>query len=150
MYIPSAGQLTRGGFFYKRGDSNTYDTIISAQHILKSMADSHAADLTRLKLQLPASRQLLNLPADAAATSAAVSNSPAQADAAAVVPAGADASAAGAVASKEGRKGKKGSGAAAAPDVEGSLMQLVMAGLSTDDDVSWTTARAAGLVFECF
>lgn len=136
MYIPSAGQLTRGGFFYKRGDSNTYDTIISAQHTLKSMADSHAADLTRLRLQLPASRQLLNLPADAAATSAAASNSPTQGDAAAVVPAGADGPAAGAVASKEGRKGKKGSGAAAAADVEGSLMQLVMAGLSTDDDVS--------------
>lgn len=137
LYVPSAAALIRGGFFYKRGDSDTYDTIISAQHILKSMADSHTADLIKLQLQLPASKQLLKLTGTPSAGSSSRSSSGSDAapqqhengpDAAAVVPAG------GGV--KEGKKGKKGSSGPSAADVEGTLMQLVVAGLSTDEDVS--------------
>lgn len=128
--MPSAAALTRGGFFYKRGDSDTYDTIISAQHILKSMADSHAAQLSALQLQLEPSKQLL-----AASPTAEAAGGTAAAAAAA----GSGSSVVAAAAGKgkgEGKKGKKGAGAAAAGDVEGSLMQLVMTGLSTDEDVS--------------
>lgn len=113
--MPSAGALTHGGFFYQRGSSGTYDTIISAQHILKSMADSHAAQLAQLQLQLDSSTQLLKSSPAAAAGSTAV-----------VL----------AAEGKEGKKGRKGAGAPAAADVEGTLMQLVVAGLSTDEDVS--------------
>jgi hypothetical protein len=70
LYIPSAVELTRGGFFYPRGDG-TYDTIISAQHILKSFADSHEQQLASLKLLLPESTELLQSPAAAAAVGGA-------------------------------------------------------------------------------
>jgi hypothetical protein len=70
LYIPSAVELTRGGFFYPRGDG-TYDTIISAQHILKAFADSHEKQLAGLKLLLPESAQLLQSPAAAAAVGGA-------------------------------------------------------------------------------
>jgi hypothetical protein len=70
LYIPSAADLTRGGFFYPRGDG-TYDTIISAQHILKSFADSHEQQLAGLKLLLPESKELLQSPAASAAVGAA-------------------------------------------------------------------------------
>jgi hypothetical protein len=70
LYIPSAVELTRGGFFYPRGDG-TYDTIISAQHILKSFADSHEKQLAGLKLLLPDSTELLQSPAAAAAVGGA-------------------------------------------------------------------------------
>jgi hypothetical protein len=120
LYIPSASALTRGGFFYPRAGSNptTYDTLISAQHILKSMADNHAPQLAQLQLQLEASKQLMGTQAAPPAAAAA---------------AGAVEAAGG-----EGKKAKKGSGggAAAGGSIEGSLMQLVAAGLSTDDDVS--------------
>lgn len=96
LYIPAAVELTRGGFFYKR-DDGTYDTIISAQHILKSFADSHDKQLAGYKLQLPESLQLLQLPAAAAAVGGA----------------------AGSAAVSEGRD---------------SLRDLVMTGLSTDDN----------------
>eukprot|EP00878_Enallax_costatus_P043286 GHUV01051172.1.p1 GENE.GHUV01051172.1~~GHUV01051172.1.p1 ORF type:complete len:133 (-),score=27.66 GHUV01051172.1:305-703(-) len=65
LYVPSAVDLTRGGFFYKRPDG-TYDTIISAQHILKSMSDSHDKQLAGMKLQLQESRDLLGSFAGAA------------------------------------------------------------------------------------
>jgi hypothetical protein len=127
LYVPSAVDLTRGGFFYQRPEDGSFDTIISAQQILKSMADSHGQQLAALRLQLPASTALLQLPAAA--------------DALALSTGGADGStsAAGGGAGKGGKakKGgqKDGAGAAAAAAVEGSLMQLVAAGLSTDDDV---------------
>jgi hypothetical protein len=70
LYIPAAVELTRGGFFYPRGDG-TYDTIISAQHILKSFADSHEKQLAGLKLRVPESLELLQSPAAAAASGAA-------------------------------------------------------------------------------
>lgn len=70
LYIPSAADLTRGGFFYKR-PHGTYDTIISAQHILKSMSDSHGKQLVALKLRLQESMDLLHSPAAAAAVGGA-------------------------------------------------------------------------------
>jgi hypothetical protein len=123
--VPSAGALTRGGFFYQRPGTDTYDTIISAQHILKSVADSHASQLTQLQLQLDASKQLMQ--SQPLSSSSKTSAAAAAAAGGAVVAAG------------EGKKGKQGSAAAAAAaaqDVAGSLMQLVVAGLSTDEDVS--------------
>ncbi|WIA19097.1 hypothetical protein OEZ85_003745 [Tetradesmus obliquus] len=96
LYIPAAVELTRGGFFYKR-DDGTYDTIISAQHILKSFADCHDKQLAGHKLQLPESLQLLQSPAAAAAVGGA----------------------AGGAAVSKGRD---------------SLRDLVMTGLSTDDN----------------
>jgi hypothetical protein len=138
LYVPSATELTRGGFFYQRPGTNTYDTIISAQHILKSMGDSHAAQLSKLQLQLDASKQLLQSPA-AAASSGSSSSSAAEG-------AGADTDAVADV--KEGRKGRKGS--AAAGDVGGTLMQLVVAGLSTDDDVSGLGCTASRVWFTAF
>jgi hypothetical protein len=124
LYVPSAGALTRGGFFYQRPGTDTYDTIISAQHILKSVADSHASQLTQLQLQLDASKQLMQ---SQPLSSSSKTSAAAAAAGGAVVAAG------------EGKKGKQGSAAAAAAaaqDVAGSLMQLVVAGLSTDEDVS--------------
>lgn len=50
--------LTRGGFFYKRSDGS-YDTILSAQLILKSVSDNHDKQLATLKLQLQDSKDLL-------------------------------------------------------------------------------------------
>ncbi|WIA39381.1 hypothetical protein OEZ86_005486 [Tetradesmus obliquus] len=96
LYIPAAVELTRGGFFYKR-DDGTYDTIISAQHILKSFADSHEKQLSGYKLQLPESLQLLQSPAAAAAVGGAT-------------------------------------GSAAVSEGRDSLRDLVMTGLSTDDN----------------
>lgn len=48
MYIPSAGALTYGGFFQKRQDADAWDTLLSAQHILKSVHDAHKAQLAAL------------------------------------------------------------------------------------------------------
>eukprot|EP00879_Flechtneria_rotunda_P024773 GHRR01026283.1.p1 GENE.GHRR01026283.1~~GHRR01026283.1.p1 ORF type:complete len:312 (+),score=113.83 GHRR01026283.1:643-1578(+) len=70
LYVPSAAALTRGGFFYKRPDG-TYDTIISAQHILKSVADAHQQQLTGLPVRLQHSKQLLGSPAAAVASKTA-------------------------------------------------------------------------------
>ncbi|KAF6251103.1 mitochondrial ribosomal death-associated protein 3-domain-containing protein [Scenedesmus sp. NREL 46B-D3] len=70
LYIPSAVELTRGGFFYPRGDG-TYDTLISAQHILKSFADSHEQQAAGLELRLAESAELLQSPAASAAAGAA-------------------------------------------------------------------------------
>jgi hypothetical protein len=50
LYIPDATALVRGGFFYRRAGGEGYDTIISAQHVLKSVADSHKDALARLPL----------------------------------------------------------------------------------------------------
>ncbi len=36
MYIPSATLLTKGGFFIRRPESGLYDTVLSAQGILRS------------------------------------------------------------------------------------------------------------------
>lgn len=52
MYVPSAWALTRGGYFVRRPDgSPLYDTIISAQHVLKSVRDAHAPQLKQLPLR---------------------------------------------------------------------------------------------------
>ncbi|MEW5303254.1 MAG: hypothetical protein WDW36_005962 [Sanguina aurantia] len=48
MYVPTATMLTRGGLFVRREDGIMYDTIISAQHILKSMVDVHGPALREL------------------------------------------------------------------------------------------------------
>lgn len=146
LYVPSAVDLTRGGFFYRRGKSDTYDTIISAQHILKSMADSHAADLVKLALKLDASKQLLGVnntnsgaaaASDAAAATAASGSSGGEVAVAAAD--GGDAQQQQAAGRKKGAK-KGSSGPSSAADVEGTLMQLVVAGLTTDSDVSYTAA----------
>jgi hypothetical protein len=132
LYVPSAVDLTRGGFFQRRGEDGTFDTLISAQHILKSMADSHAAQLAALSLQLPESRALLQTRAASDALALGASGS-----------SGSDASLAGsspgsvtAGAPKQASKGKQGGGKGRAASAEGSLMQLVVAGLSTDEHVS--------------
>jgi hypothetical protein len=48
VYVPDAAALVSGGFFYKRPEDGTFDTIISAQHILKSVVDAHRGQLAAL------------------------------------------------------------------------------------------------------
>jgi hypothetical protein len=55
LYLPSATTLTAGGYFVKRPGTEQYDTIVSAQQLLKSMYDVHQEQLA----QLP---QALHLP----------------------------------------------------------------------------------------
>jgi len=45
LYVPDARALVSGGFFYKRPEDGSYDTIIAAQHVLKSVVDSHKGRL---------------------------------------------------------------------------------------------------------
>lgn len=52
LYIPSATALTEGGYFIKRPGTAQYDTIISAQHILKTLHDNHKDQLKELPCQL--------------------------------------------------------------------------------------------------
>jgi hypothetical protein len=54
VYVPDARALVSGGFFYKRPETGTYDTIISAQHILKSVLDSHRAQLEAMPRRVSA------------------------------------------------------------------------------------------------
>lgn len=54
LYVPSATTLTSGGYFLKRPDTEQYDTIISAQQLLKGMLDAHQDDLAQLQQQRPA------------------------------------------------------------------------------------------------
>jgi small subunit ribosomal protein S29 len=54
LYVPSATILTSGGYFLKRPDTEQYDTIISAQQLLKGMLDAHQDDLAQLQQQRPA------------------------------------------------------------------------------------------------
>lgn len=51
MYIPSARALVEGGFFKKRPEVHLWDTVISAQHVLKSVGDSHSSDLGQLPIR---------------------------------------------------------------------------------------------------
>jgi hypothetical protein len=117
LYVPSAANLTRGGFFYRRPDGS-YDTIISAQHILKSVADSHQQQLAGLPVRLEATQQLL--------------------DGVKVMAAAADRGSSG---SREASRRGKGSPDKDAVVVVGgrgglTVLDLVKAGLSTDEDVS--------------
>lgn len=51
MYIPSALSLVRGGFFQRRQGSSEplFDTIVSAQRIIKSVHDAHAQQLAQIQ-----------------------------------------------------------------------------------------------------
>lgn len=57
--MPSAVDLTRGGFFAPRKDG-TYDTLISAQHVVKALTDAHGEQLGALPALLPESMALLS------------------------------------------------------------------------------------------
>lgn len=48
LYIPSATSLVYGGFFTKRPGAQLWDTVLSAQHVLKSVADAHGPALRAL------------------------------------------------------------------------------------------------------
>ncbi|GAX75551.1 hypothetical protein CEUSTIGMA_g2994.t1 [Chlamydomonas eustigma] len=65
MYIPSATELTRGGYFLRRESSGQFDTINSAQQILRSLVQSHRKELSALPatvaLQGEASGSLLDI-----------------------------------------------------------------------------------------
>jgi hypothetical protein len=141
LYIPSAAALTSGGFFYKRPGPNGsgWDTLLSALHVLKSVADTHQQQLAALPVTTPAA-------ADVVARGGGPRAPTAQS--------GSKAGGGG------GKKGKAPPPAVAAAEVggggsnssttlpvpadasssdsssSGSLWDLVMAGLSTDDDVS--------------
>lgn len=108
MYVPSATTLTSGGFFYKRPDG-TYDTIISAQHILKSMLESHKQQLAALPQHLSSSF---------GGTKPAGSSTDSNNSSSSMQP------------PSEGSEGLAGAPA------NGSLLDLVTSGLATDDDVS--------------
>jgi small subunit ribosomal protein S29 len=48
LYVPSAAALTSGGFFERRPDDGTYDTLLSAQAVLRGAAEAHADVLARM------------------------------------------------------------------------------------------------------
>ncbi len=52
LYLPSAATLTAGGYFTKRPGSEQYDTIVSAQQLLKAMYDAHQEQLAALPQRL--------------------------------------------------------------------------------------------------
>nr|8A22_Bw Chain Bw, mS29 [Polytomella magna]8APN_Bw Chain Bw, mS29 [Polytomella magna] len=58
LYIPSAFTLTRGGFFYRRPGTDLFDTLTSAQHLLKGLLDCHQAQLAKLPLSSDDSKLL--------------------------------------------------------------------------------------------
>jgi hypothetical protein len=61
MYLPSATVLTKGGYFIRRpGIDRKYDTILSAQELLRSMVQAH-------EKQLAAWPRALSLPSHGAA-----------------------------------------------------------------------------------
>ncbi|KAI8473917.1 MAG: mitochondrial ribosomal death-associated protein 3-domain-containing protein [Monoraphidium minutum] len=130
LYVPDARALVAGGFFYKRpgGTTSAYDTIISAQHILKSVLDSHKEQLEALPLSRYA-------PLAARTGAAGVA---AGGDAAAAA-AGSDSSAAGG--------GGGGSGAAGGGGY-GTLLDLVNSGLETDDNARLAVSCCLALINE--
>lgn len=53
MYVPTASALTKGGYFIRRQGSDgkydgKYDTVLSAQGILRSMVQAHEKQLAAL------------------------------------------------------------------------------------------------------
>ncbi|GFR41139.1 hypothetical protein Agub_g1788, partial [Astrephomene gubernaculifera] len=54
MYVPSCSALVRGGYFSPRGDTGTWDTLTSAQQLLKGMLDAHGPQLKSLPVLAPA------------------------------------------------------------------------------------------------
>ncbi len=48
MYVPSASQLVRGGYFSQRRSSAGWDTLTSAQQLLKGLVDAHGPQLAQL------------------------------------------------------------------------------------------------------
>ena len=46
MYVPSASALTRGGYFVPRPGTKQYDTIQSAQYVLRSLVQAHGKQLS--------------------------------------------------------------------------------------------------------
>jgi hypothetical protein len=73
VYVPSASMLTHGGYFEKRPDSRLYDTIISAQQVVKSVHDAHRDQLASLSAPDGQTGSLLDLAATALATDSNVS-----------------------------------------------------------------------------
>jgi hypothetical protein len=73
VYIPSATALVRGGYFEPRlgpGGRRTWDTLLSAQHVLLGMQRAHGDQLKQLPASLPASLKLLSQGGAAADTGA--------------------------------------------------------------------------------
>lgn len=48
MYVPSASALTRGGYFVPRPGTEQYDTIQSAQYVLRSLVQAHGKQLSQI------------------------------------------------------------------------------------------------------
>ncbi len=61
MYIPSAMALTRGGYFVRRPGTDKFDTILSAQQILRSLVRAHGEQLAALPREGAAGGSLLEL-----------------------------------------------------------------------------------------
>ncbi|GLC44325.1 hypothetical protein PLESTB_000481900 [Pleodorina starrii] len=76
LYVPSCAALVQGGYFSRRGDSSRWDTLTSAQQLLKGLLDAHGPQLKKMPVLAAAAAA----PAVAAAGSAAA---PVQAAAAA-------------------------------------------------------------------
>lgn len=56
--MPSCSALVQGGYFSRRGSSSRWDTLTSAQQLLKGMLDAHGPQLKKLPMQtLPAPHQ---------------------------------------------------------------------------------------------
>ena len=50
MHIPTASALVRGGYFLRRPETGLYDTPLSAQSILRSMAAAHGKRLSTMRI----------------------------------------------------------------------------------------------------
>ncbi|GLI69159.1 hypothetical protein VaNZ11_013727 [Volvox africanus] len=48
MYVPSCAALVQGGYFARRGSSRRWDTLTSAQQLLKGVLDAHGAQLKQI------------------------------------------------------------------------------------------------------
>ncbi|GIL73286.1 hypothetical protein Vretifemale_3502 [Volvox reticuliferus] len=58
MYVPSCAALVQGGYFARRGSSRRWDTLTSAQQLLKGLLDAHGAQLKQMPvLRLAAQQQ---------------------------------------------------------------------------------------------
>ncbi|GIL42680.1 hypothetical protein Vafri_615 [Volvox africanus] len=58
MYVPSCAALVQGGYFARRGSSRRWDTLTSAQQLLKGVLDAHGAQLKQIPvLRLAAQQQ---------------------------------------------------------------------------------------------
>ena len=50
MHIPTASALVRGGYFIRRPETGLFDTPLSAQSILRSMAAAHGKRLSTMRV----------------------------------------------------------------------------------------------------